>query len=123
MAILDGLDGLRNHRGMSVILIAHGGQERIEPPDKPAYNIYGPRLHKKAAPVVREWADEVLYATFKVDLASEKEGFEKTRTTVVGGGERVIYTTPNPAWRAKNRIGLPDTLPMVYAEYHKHLTK
>ena len=30
------------------------------------------------------------------------------------GGQRVMYTTHNPCWDAKNRYGLPDELPMDY---------
>jgi hypothetical protein len=33
------------------------------------------------------------------------------------GGERVCHTQWNPGWDAKNRHGLPETLPLDYAEF------
>jgi len=44
--VLNGLDALRNERGMAVILLAHAKVEKFEDPESVAYDRYSPRLHK-----------------------------------------------------------------------------
>jgi len=61
--VLNGLDALRNERGMAVILLAHAKVEKFEDPESVAYDRYSPRLHKHAAALVTEWCDGVLFAT------------------------------------------------------------
>ena len=112
--VLEGLDALRNDRGMEVILIAHATIEKFADPENEAYDRYAPKLHKHASPLVQEWCDEVLFATHKVHTTKTDEGFNKTRTRGVGASERVVRTTYRPAHVAKNRLNLPDELPLDY---------
>jgi len=69
--VLNGLDALRNERGMAVILLAHAKVEKFEDPESVAYDRYSPRLHKHAAALVTEWCDGVLFATRKFRTESE----------------------------------------------------
>ncbi len=118
---LEGLNALRNERGMMVVLIAHAKIERFENPETESYDRYVPRLHKLASQVVQEWCDEVLFATYKVYTKKLDEGFSQTRTQGIGSGERVIRTVERPAHVAKNRLNLPDELPLDWNIYAKHL--
>lgn len=115
--VLDGLDALRNERGMMVILLAHAKIERFENPETDAYDRYSPRLNKHASSYVQEWCDEVLFATYKVHTKQTEEGFDRTRTRGIGTGDRILRTTERPAHVAKNRLGLPEELPLDYAAY------
>lgn len=120
--ILDGLTALRNERGMMVILVAHCQVEKFQSPVADTYDRYGPRLHRHAAAMVQEWADEVLFATYKVQTKQVDEGFDRKRTRAVGQAERVVYTTEGPAHVAKHRLpGLPDELPLDYRAYARHI--
>lgn len=119
--ILDGLGALRDRRGMTVILIAHAKIERFEDPTCDAYDRYVPRLHKTAAAMVAEWCDEVLFASYKVFTKATEEGFNQKRVQGLGSGERVLKTTERPAHLAKNRLNLPDELPLAWSEFAKHL--
>jgi len=118
---LDGLNALRSERGMAVILLAHAKIEKFENPETETYDRYVPRLHKLASSVVQEWCDEVLFATYKVFTKKLDEGFSQTRTQGIGSGERIIRTTERPAHVAKNRLNLPDELPLDWNIYAKHL--
>jgi hypothetical protein len=109
---LTGLDALRNDRGMTVVLIAHSRIERFENPETDSYDRYVPRLHKLASQIIQEWCDEVLFATYKVYTKQTDEGFSRKKTKGIGTGERVLYTTERPSHVAKNRLGLPDELPL-----------
>ena len=116
--VLDGLDALRNERGMCVILLAHAKVEKFEDPESAAYDRYSPRLHKHAAALLTEWADAVLFATRKFRTESEDAGFNRTRSIAVplgaDGGERILRTVGGPACVAKNRYSLPVELPLTW---------
>lgn len=117
LAVFDA--AIRNGRG--VILLGHAKVERIEDPGMPAYTRYNIDVHKSIAGMVCEWADEVLFANTRVYSAKEDAGFNRTRTVASGGNERYIRTAHSAAATAKNRCGLPEELPMVWAEYAKYV--
>jgi len=119
--IFQGLDALRSQRGMAVILIAHAKIERFEAPETSSYDRYGVRLHKTAAAVVQEWADEVLFATYEVFVKVERGGFGKEKGKAVGQGNRILRTSERPFASAKNRLGLPDEIPFQWSEFEKFL--
>jgi hypothetical protein len=119
--ILDGLDALRNERGMMIILLAHAKIERFENPETDAYDRYSPRLHKHASAMIQEWCDEVLFATYQVHTKQSDEGFNRTRTRGIGSGDRIIRTCERPAHMAKNRLRLPEELPLEFAAYAGHI--
>jgi hypothetical protein len=118
--VLTGLDALRNERGMAVILLAHAKIERFENPETETYDRYVPRLHKLASALVQEWSDEVLFACYRVHTRHNDEGFGRTRTQAIGTGERILRTTERPAHVAKNRLGLPEELPLAWSAYAEH---
>lgn len=119
--VLDGLSALRDERGMMVILLAHAKIERFENPETDAYDRYSPRLNKHASSLIQEWCDEVLFATYKVHTKQTDEGFDKTRTRGIGSGDRILRTTERPAHLAKNRLGLPEELPLEFGAYAEFL--
>lgn len=115
--VLSGLDALRNERGMQAILIAHAQVEKFNNPETETYDRYAPRLHKLASALVQEWCDEVLFASYRVHTKQTNEGFDRKRVQGIGAGERIIRTTERPAHLAKNRLNLPDELPLDYRVY------
>lgn len=115
------LSKLRDARGMVIILIAHSKIEKFQNPETDGYDRYSPKLHKTAAALVQEWCDEVLFATYKVYTRSVEEGFNRKVNKGIGGDERVLKTTEQPAHMAKNRLNLPKELPLAWAEYAKFL--
>jgi hypothetical protein len=108
-----GLDKLRT-KGMAIILLAHNEIKPFNPPDANAFDRYQIKLNKSAGAKVEEWADVVLFANFRTFVAKDKTG--KGKAT---GGERVLYTSPNPAYRAKNRYSLPEEMEFNFNELMK----
>ncbi len=102
---------------MTVVLIAHAKIEKFENPETVPYDRYSPRLHKLASALVQEWADEVLFATYKVHTDQGRRGVQQGQAQRRGTGERIIRTVERPAHVAKNRLGLPDELPLDYRVY------
>lgn len=114
---LEGLSALRDTRNMTIILLAHTKIERFENPETDSYDRYVPRLHKLASAMVQEWCDEVFFASYKVHTKKTDEGFNRKRTQGIGTGERILRTTERPAHVAKNRLNLPDELPLEWDAY------
>lgn len=107
--------------GMHVVLLAHSEVKRFENPAGDSYDRYVPKLHRDTAALLQEWADEVLFANYKVAVRKTDEGFNRERGVGVGAGERVIYTCERPSHMAKNRLNLPDELPLDFSAYQKFL--
>lgn len=121
--VLEGLAALREAKGMTIILIAHAKIERFENPETDAYDRYMPRLHKTASALISEWCDEVLFATYRIHTKTVDEGFNKKRVQGLGDGERVLRTSERPSHLAKNRLGLPDELPLAWATFAECLAQ
>ena len=71
----------------------------------------------RAAALVQEHSDIVLFANYRISTVKADVGFNKKVSRAVGSGERVIHTTERPAFLAKNRYGLPDTLPLDWQAF------
>lgn len=108
--------------GIHVVLVAHAQIIKFEQPDEMgAYDRYQLKLGKKTssqtAPLVKEWADMVLFINYKTfSVAADQKGTKHKGQ----GGMRTVYATHHPAWDAKNRHGLPDEFPLDYG-YIAHI--
>lgn len=109
-------------KGMHVVLLAHCEVKRFESPESESYDRYQPKLHKAVSAILQEWADEVLFATYETFTRKEDLGFNKERGIGIGSGNRILRTTERPSHLAKNRLGLPDELPLSFAELGKYLS-
>lgn len=98
--------------GINVVVLGHSTMRKFERPDESgAYDRFELKLTKQVSPMVKEWADMVLFCDYKTYVETNKAG--KAKAT---GGARVIRTTHAPTWDAKNRFGLPDELPLKLGE-------
>ncbi len=102
--------------GIHVILTAHAHMRKFEQPDElGSYDRWEMKLGKKTSsqtsPLVKEWADMVLFANYKTwSIATDDKGKKRKAQ----GGARVMYTSHHPCWDAKNRYGLPEEVPFEY---------
>lgn len=104
--LLGKLDTLRLAKNMHVVIVCHGQMRKFEQPDEMgAYDRWELKLSKKVAPMVKEWADMVLFANYKTYVVKTDAGNRKAQ-----GGKRVMYSAHNPCWDAKNRDGLPEMM-------------
>ena len=103
--------------GINVVLTAHAQIRKFEQPDEMgAYDRWELKMGKKTssqtAPLVKEWANMVLFLNYKTFSVAVDDKGKKHKAQ---GGARMMYTTHHPAWDAKNRYGLPDELPLDYS--------
>lgn len=104
-------------QGVNVVFTAHAQMRKFEQPDEMgAYDRWEMKLSKKVAPLLKEWADIVLFCNYKTDIITDN----KTQSKKATGGKRVMYASHHPCWDAKNRYGLPDVMPMEFNQI-KHL--
>lgn len=102
--------------GVNVVLTAHAQLRKFEQPDElGAYDRWELKLGKKTSsqtsPLVKEWADMLLFANYKTySVAVDKDG----KKHKAQGGKRVMYTSHHPCWDAKNRYDLPEICDFDY---------
>lgn len=97
--------------GVNVLFTAHAKMRKFEQPEEMgAYDRWEMKLSKQVAPLLKEWADMVLFANYKTIVVKSSDGKAK-----VQGGKRVLYTSHHPCWDAKNRQGLPEELPLDFS--------
>ena len=98
-------------KGVHVAITAHAQTRKFEQPDESgAYDRWELKLQKKTAPLIKEWADIILFANYKTIIVKNEDKKNKAI-----GGQRVMYTTHHPCWDAKNRQDLPEELPFEYS--------
>lgn len=103
--------------GVHMVLTAHAQMRKFEQPDEMgAYDRWELKLGKKTtsqtSPLVKEWADMLLFANYKTYSVAVDDKGKKRKAQ---GGNRVMYTVHHPCWDAKNRYGLPEEMPFEYS--------
>ncbi len=105
LVLLSRLDAVSRH--MNVVLLAHSEVKRVELPDLPAFDRYQLRLSKTVMPLVKEWADALLFGNYKLVLREPDGG----RVKAQGGRERILNCQHSATADAKNRHGLKEVEP------------
>ena len=97
--------------GKNVVITAHARQRRVELPDETGgFDMWGLKLSKQCAPLLKEWPDALLFINYKTYVVATDTNSHKAQ-----GGKRVIYTSHSPVWDAKNRHNLPEEMDLSYA--------
>lgn len=107
------IDRMRDRRGIGVIMLAHTWIKTFKNPEEGGdYARYELKVHSKAAALIKEWSDAVLFAryeTFVAEVNGRSKGFSS--------GARVLHTERRAAWDAKNRYGLPEQIPLSWDDF------
>lgn len=111
--LVHALDGLRAAKRMNVVLLAHSLVKTFKNPEGEDYDRYNLKIHEKAAGLFKEWVDACLFANYETFVDKSGGG----RAKGIAGGARVVHTERRAAWDAKNRYGLPEQLPLSWADF------
>ena len=96
--------------GINPVIIAHGKPRKFELPDEQGqFDRYETKLTRQVAPLIKEWCDMLLFCNYKTFVVTTENNSKKAQ-----GGKRVMYTTHNPCWDAKNRFNLSDELDLDF---------
>lgn len=113
--LLQKFDLLRQKSRMGIMMLSHVHIRTFNDPRGQSYERFEMKGHKRFTGILREWPDAALFCTYEVFQTKEK-GSSREKTI---GGERVMHTTWSPAWDAKNRLNLPEVLPLDWDELAK----
>ena len=103
----ESFDELRATRGMHVICLAHCQARTFKNPEGEDFDRYQLALPPSAEALWKQWPDTLLFLSW--EMLTQKLG-ERAKGVQ---GERMIYTERTAAWDAKNRYGLPPSLPFT----------
>ena len=120
---LDGLNSLRDQKKMCVLMLAHSQVKNFADPENIPYDRYEIKLNKHASSLVRENADIIGFAHFRMNVQEIDSGFGKKVNRAVGAGERELCLSPRPAWLAKSRYPVPDTIDLSWSELMSCINK
>lgn len=103
-------------KGVNVVVTAHADLKKVDLPEEMgSYDHWCMKTTKKVSPMIREWADMVLFANYKTIVVNvDGQGAQKGKNKAQGG-RRVMYTCHTPFWDAKNRYGLKEELPFEFS--------
>lgn len=103
---------------INVVLTAHATMRKFEQPGgEGAYDRWELKLQKKVAPLVKEWADAMLFLNYETFISNK----DKNGKGKVTGGNRALYANHRPTFDAKNRWGLGENLPFSYDTIAEHI--
>jgi hypothetical protein len=102
---------------MAIVLIAHSEIKRFDSPEVEPFDRYRPKLQDRSSALIQEWCDAVLFTNFKTIVKKDDVGFNKTVSRGITTGERLAYTTEKPAYLAKNRFGMPESIPLEWSAF------
>lgn len=107
------LERLQAAKGMHVVLIAHSSIKMFKNPEGDDFERYILKLQEKAAGLCREWVKGVYFANYETFAVKQKS----KRVKGVSTGARLMHTQRTAAFDAKDRYGLPTTLPLSWVEF------
>lgn len=100
--ICDILNEINEKKKMVIVLIAHADIKTFQNPMGEPYDRYQIKLQEKTARVFEEWCDCEFFVNYETHVKKDSKDNNKG----IGKGERVLYTSETPAFKAKNRYDL-----------------
>ena len=96
---------------MIVMQLAHTSIRTFYPPDGESYDRYEIALHKAASAKLQEHSDIVAFGkAHQVNLVKSQGKMGKQEKRAVSSGERKLFLTEQPAWLAKNRYAMSESI-------------
>lgn len=102
------LDRARD-RGVQPFLLCHTKIKNFKNPEGSDYDRYTPDMHEKTWGLTLKWADFVAFVNYETFVNKDKDASQKKG---FGGQKRIMYTERHAAFDAKNRLGLPEKIPL-----------
>ena len=102
--MMEGLDWLRNNKGMGSILIGHVKTRVFNDPLSDPYDVYQWDVQDRASSAMLKWSDCILFARHRQIV--KKVGDQRNQDVhAIGTGERVLLTEERPAHSGGARKG------------------
>jgi hypothetical protein len=119
---LQGIIALRDQQNIMPIMIAHSEVVRYDSPTTEPFDRYLIRLHKRAFALMYERSDIIGFCNWETDIVKDDVGFNKKQARGIGTGNRLLHLVERPAFIAKNRYNLPETIPLSWQAFSDALS-
>lgn len=119
---LQGIVALRDQQNIMPIMIAHSEVVRYDSPEVDSFDRILIRLHKRAFSLIHERSDIIGFANWRTHVIKQDVGFNNKVYRGIGTGERLLHLVEKPAYVAKNRYGLPETIPLSWDAFSQALS-
>jgi hypothetical protein len=98
--------------GRHMVIIGHAQVRTVTLPGlAEPFDKYEPRIDKRNADILIEWADHVLFFDWDIRTAKNRDGVVRA----LSGNEPIVRVVHGPGWTAKNRAGLTEPLKPEFA--------
>lgn len=122
-SVCAGLRLAAEKRGMHIIMVAHAQVRPVyEPGGGDGYDRFSPKLSRKGNAIVSEFCSEILLARIVGRTEQQQQAFGK-KAVATGATERRLFCQPLRWLVAKNRLGLPESLPLEWAAFAEYLSE
>ena len=109
--VIDKLQAIRSN-GVTVVMTGHTKDSRVQNPTLPEYHKMVPEATKSTWFPLAKWFQNIFYMALNVSVAKDNENDVTERAWAFSCGERVLYTSKDAAYEAKNRYRLPPSISM-----------
>jgi hypothetical protein len=93
--------------GRHMVVIGHAQVRTVTLPGlAESFDRYEPRIDKRNADTLIEWADHVLFFDWDIRTAKNRDGVVRA----LSSNEPIVRAVHGPGWTAKNRVGLLEPL-------------
>src|SRR6516225_7915792 len=93
--------------GRHMVVIGHAQVRTVTLPGlAESFDRYEPRIDKRNADTLIEWADHVLFFDWDIRTAKNRDGVVRA----LSSNEPIVRAVHGPGWTAKNRVGLTEPL-------------
>jgi hypothetical protein len=93
--------------GRHMVIIGHAQVRTVTLPGlAEPFERYEPRIDKRNADTLIEWADHVLFFDWDIRTAKNRDGIVRA----LSANEPIVRVVHGPGWTAKNRVGLTEPL-------------
>jgi hypothetical protein len=58
-----------------------------------------------------------LFCNYKTVVKKDDVGFNQTNNRGISTGERLLFTSEKPAYMAKNRYAMPESIPLSWDDF------
>ncbi len=118
---MQAINALREHKNMTIVLIAHARISKFDDPETQSYDRYELDMHAKLAPILSRDMDAILLVKKSAAIKTEDAGFNKSRVIADGGGTLWTHTESRPAYVAKNRFGMPSKVRFEKGKFYESI--
>lgn len=125
-AFMREVERLNKSRNVCVIFLAHSAVVNFNDPGSASYSRFTLRLNEKAAGVIKDRCDAVLFINQDIAVAAEDPNAPKgakKNNKATGSGTRWMRAEMRPAYDAKNRYGIPDKFQYKLGEGYAFLSE